>query len=1199
MSDESQLSLDLEISPEPTEVPAPVARSEHPDEAIDPPTAEQQAAISARSADVFCEAGAGSGKTRVLVGRYCDALTEDGVALDEILAFTFTERAAAELRGRIRIELGRRSRAAERAGDSERAAELRGLARETERAWVTTIHGFCRRLLGRHPVAAGLDPRFRVLDAPEASRLLDQAGREALDSLISEGDEAVTRAAAAYRPDRFAGIAQTAHERLRSQGMSDPRLPEAGEPVPSIKPGAKKKAKKDSEGKPIEPTDPTLSPAEREAALRARAALEAMLGRLHSRYAELKALGSGLDFSDLELITVRLLGESPAVAEFWREHFRHLMVDEFQDTNAVQLTLIEALRGPETKLFIVGDEQQSIYRFRAADLEVFRDQRRKARAAEQTEVLALRGNFRSSAPVLAAANAIGRTLLPDFQELTSGREESASAVELLLTLDEGTKKNARTWKSEEIDLKPPPSVGQPAIFAEALALAERLSELVDSKEAKAGEIVVLLRAFTHVDAYEEAMRRFGLDPYVMGGRGYWSQQQVEDLLRLLACVANPLDDEMLFGALAGPGVGVSPDALWLLRAASGREAHVWPVVAHLYGGEEHRPPSLDEHREQIEAIDADDVGRLQLFCERLASLRARASLTPLDSLVELTMDTFGYDLALLALSGGRGRMANVRKLMRLASEFERNEGRNLRGFLDQAARSTERDEREGMAPVNAEDHDGVRIMTVHGAKGLEFPVVAVPDMGRKLNAGHRAEDLWIGRRGLDGAEPRFGMRLAFPTAKSMGIWELSELAEEESAAEAEEACRLLYVAATRAQRLLVLSGSYRPEHLEPAEGTKPSDTALKRLLPALGELGWDGSRASVTLPAPNRIDPSDTRPLPPTELAIRVNSPGPERAEELREGRPATARAPEPIPGAVKPPLLTEDSSPVPLGHLSYTALASYERCGYRFYLERVLGVREGEPASSLTASDEVAESEPPPQRASDELPEPDDAEGTMVARTVSPALALGNGVHLALEWSARNDWTDPGRDRVARLLATEGLPDEESLARALELIEGWMQSPLREEIATRRLRPELPFTLGVAGTVLRGNIDLLADGGDSGTPLVVDYKTDITQGRELAALGQRYAGQRAVYALAVAEALGVDEVKTSHVFLEQPSEPIAETFDRARLGEVRTELETLIARVREGRFEVAADPYAAMCFRCPAAARLCPRPAWRPKTDS
>src|SRR5690606_34977976 len=240
-------------------------------------------------------------------------------------------------------------------------------------------------------------------------------------------------------------------------------------------------------------------------------------------------------------------------------------------------------------------------------------------------------------------------------------------------------------------LELPPSQGKPRVVAEARALAARLRELVDAGEARPGEIVVLLRAFTHVDAYEEALRRFGLDPYVVGGRGYWSQQQVEDLLRLLAVVANPLDDEMLFGALASPACGVTPDTLWLLRRGAGRRGHVWFALAAAFGDGEER----DFDQEQAAAIDAiakPDAEKLRGFCSTLAQLRAEAALLPLDALVERTMNAFRYDLSLLARPQGAGRMANVRKLMRLAAEFERNEGRDLRGFLDQAtaARSEER-----------------------------------------------------------------------------------------------------------------------------------------------------------------------------------------------------------------------------------------------------------------------------------------------------------------------------------------------------------------------------------------------------------------------------------------------------------------------------------------------------------------------------
>jgi ATP-dependent helicase/nuclease subunit A len=534
-----------------------------------PLTPEQLAAVSARDRDVFLEAGAGTGKTRVLVERYCEAVCADDVGVESILAFTFTERAAAELRERIRRELSGRARAAREAGDRDRAAELAGHARATERAWVTTIHGFCRRLLAAHPVAAGLDPRFRVLAEGEAARLRDRAFAEALAELMEHGGEEVTRAAAAYKPYRLAEMTLGVHARLRSQGMAEPTLPPVSEAVRSLD--------------PEEPVDPEeaperLTPAEREAATVARAALEALLEGFHGRYERLKAERSGLDFADLELRALALLRESPTVRDAWRERFAHVLVDEFQDTNRVQLALVEELRGPETRLFCVGDEHQSIYRFRNADLAVFRSRRDEARADPGTEVLALRGNFRARPAPLAAVNAAGAALLDGFVPLTWGRDEPAEGppagtVELLLTQAERSREAAR-WKDEGIDLESPPSEGTPAFVAEARLLARRLRELVNSGEAGRGDIVVLLRAFTHVDAYEDALARAGLDPYVVGGRGYWSQQQVEDLVRLLGCVANPLDDELLFGALASPAASASPDALWLLRRAAKPGRHV-------------------------------------------------------------------------------------------------------------------------------------------------------------------------------------------------------------------------------------------------------------------------------------------------------------------------------------------------------------------------------------------------------------------------------------------------------------------------------------------------------------------------------------------------------------------------------------------------------------------------------------------------
>ena len=210
--------------------------------------------------------------------------------------------------------------------------------------------------------------------------------------------------------------------------------------------------------------------------------------------------------------------------------------------------------------------------------------------------------------------------------------------------------DAPRWKSDEIQLEPPPSEAAPSVVAEARFLARRLRELVDADEAERGDIVVLLRAFTHVDAYEEALARAGLDPYVVGGRGYWSQQQVEDLVRLLGCISQParrrapLRRPRVTRRRREPGCA--------LAAAPGRRvrsSHIWPLVEWRYGGAERQPFEPDP--EWLEHVPGEDAERLQRFCSILGPLRDEAPLLGLEALVERAMTAFGYDLALLAPPG--------------------------------------------------------------------------------------------------------------------------------------------------------------------------------------------------------------------------------------------------------------------------------------------------------------------------------------------------------------------------------------------------------------------------------------------------------------------------------------------------------------------------------------------------------------------
>ncbi len=1141
-----------------------------------PPTAEQATAIEARERDVFLEAGAGTGKTRVLVDRYCDAVDLDGVEPERILAFTFTERAASEMRRRVRVELMRRSRAAE---EPERSSRLRRAARAGEGAPITTIHGFCRRLLGAYPVAAGLDPNFRVLDADEATRLSVIAFEAVLAELAATDDD-VARAAAGYR-NRLRGLIRAAHDECRNQGS---RVE-----LPPIQITA---FEGDGEG--------ATDPAALELADASYQALRRLLVAFAERYSEAKAERSGVDFDDLQLLTVELIGSSAAIARAQQERFDHLLIDEFQDTSPLQVTLVRSLCGPETRLFTVGDEFQSIYAFRGADLESFRAERERIRERlGDGAVLPLSGSFRSDPTIVAAVNVVGECLLDDFRPLRVGREPEGerpgpqgASVEVLAVERKG-------W-NDGIEIKTTAVETAANRIAEARNLARHLRLLADDGVDPAS-MVLLLRAFSHVDAYAEALELAGLDPYVVGGRGYWSAQQVEDALRLLACVANPLDDEPLFGALASPACGASPDALWMLRRMAGRGRHIWPALeGQLLSGEAPDPDEPSTSAEDLELwrraaewaerMSGEDRGRIERFARLLVDLRERAPLLPLDGLVEATLETFDYDLAALAMPGGNRRAANLLKLIRLAGEYESHEGRDLRGFLLYARDRAALSDREAEASVAAEDHPGITVMTIHAAKGLEFDCVAVADLGRAQVTAGAPPDLRLsfGAGGLDASRadqepegegnpedddewlgPRVGLRLARAGGKSLTLDGYTEIQEAAAAAESQESGRLAYVAASRARRRLILSGLFDPQdldggHTEP----KPSHSVLSRLLPALG--ATDTAHLEVKIaPATARGD-LDATFEPPT-VAVHVLGAGEREAAELGfEMRPP---APDPDPGDdVEPPMLAlaERGGSAARG-LSYAALADYNRCGYRFLAERVLGL-----GSEVAAAGPLQ-------------PHPDDAAPT------SNRFGFGRAVHDLLETSARDGWRAPGHELIAATLAREGVAAGRA-EDATGLLNAWLESDLLAELAGAgaRFRPEVPFRIALGSeTIMRGTIDLLVEV-PGRPPLVIDYKTDAEPPAAGEPLSEDYEIQRSLYAHAVAEATDAPEVASAYVFLADPARSIRADLDAAAIAAGRERIEALIAGIRARRFEATDTPHRSLCHDCPARPRLCPHPKER-----
>ncbi|HEX6713975.1 MAG TPA: UvrD-helicase domain-containing protein [Thermoleophilaceae bacterium] len=1091
------------------------------------PTTQQERAVDRRDGPLFVHAGAGSGKTSVLVERFVRAALDDEAGVDSVLAITFTDKAAAEMKLRIRNRLA--------------ALGERELARETERAWVSTIHGFCSRVLRAHPLAAGIDPEYRVLDEGEAARLALQASEQAMEEFLGDGSEPDRlELLAAYGPDRLGQLLRDFHARRRAAGESEPALPVPGD--------------------------------ERDAReIAACRLLSELLGLFNVRYAELKRRRSALDFDDLELLTRDLLRDNPALRDRYRARFKHVLVDELQDVNPLQEQLLELVS--DDNLFTVGDELQSIYGFRHADVGVFR--RRRADAEREDRIESLTVNFRSRGEILDVIDAAFSEVFDDFQPLDAppGTERGEEPrVELLLA-----DRSPARWKETHGD--DPFGVGEANLWraAEARLLAKRIESIAVAERRSWGDFVILLRASSDALLYERALRDRGVPTYLAGGGGYWGQQQVADVRSYLAAVANPLDEVAVIAALASPLGDVSLDAVVTLGLEAKRaHANLWDVLRRAAGsadavtadaGAAADPDAgaTDPRGSADEAIAADaadslsprDRARVGAFVQRLERDRVDAPRIALEDLLDRAITDSGYDAAVLTMPDGERRMANLRKLMRVARSFEDEEGRDLRGFIDFLDEQRLIRPREGEATLEGAELGAVRIMTIHNAKGLEFPVVCVADLGREA----REDDAL-----LDIADDgRIALRIASLEDGLVDSRDRAELREARRDADDLEERRIMYVAVTRAEERLILSGATDFEKWpDPKPLGAPANWLWRALVPDLpdrvasGEVGgesvrdWEGRPARIawTVCAPATVEAV----LPAADRA-------PEPLGDPADAQHMLALAPHfepvPAPGAL------------PVSRLSYSALASYARCGYRFHLERVAG---------LHATEDV-------------VPGADEFGGDI------SALARGTVVHELLEHMDMATGSVPGDERLAAAIeAHGGRASAETLADVRRLVEGFASSAMRARLATAQsVRMEVPFAFNLAAgersLLITGYLDVLAREADR--TLVLDYKTDALEGREPASMiDDRYSGQRTVYGLAALRA-GAAQVEVAYSFLERPDEVVSSLFTAADAPALERRLVELAEGLVTGRFEPSATPGADLCAGCPGRAALC---SWPPE---
>ncbi|HEU4972697.1 MAG TPA: UvrD-helicase domain-containing protein [Gaiellaceae bacterium] len=1106
---------------------------------------EEQLAAVEEDGSVFVSAGAGTGKTSVLVERYVRAVCERGIDVESILVITYTRKAAGELRTRIRASLRERGRP--------------DLARELDGAWISTIHGFCARLLRAHPFAAGLDPRFRELEDAGAAVLRGEAFDRALQEFCAGGDPERMRLLATYRADGLRRMLTGVYETLRSAGrdlvlelgerastgdavgtlrreaqaLTDDAAAtatqrgNAAELLHVLGEGATPERLVDlsafaSKGARAASFEQARKAAERaaleELAASDRELLQELLERFGEAYAAAKRRESVVDFEDLQLAARDLLRDDDEVREATQLRFRTVMVDEFQDTNRLQCELIDLVAHPEhSEVFTVGDEFQSIYGFRHADLEVFRERREQA-----PSLLSLARNYRSRPQVLSAVNHLfGDEFGHDYQPLAASAEFSdpvfGHPVELLVTDKSSFIGTNEHWRT-----------------GEARRIAARVRELVDSGEADPGEIVVLFAAGTDAERYEEALRREGLPTYRATGRGYFGQQQVVDLLAYLRLLHNRYDDVALATVLASPFVGVSNDALVLMR----RNATRRPLFTAL---ERTLPEHLAESDERL----------LRAFLQRYERLVRASTRVRLEELCERIVSEHDYDLAVLARWDGARRFANMRKLGRLARDYETVRGSDIEGFVRFVREQDALGAKELEAVAEEEGGGAVRLLTIHAAKGLEFKVVIVADAGRDTG-GPRGTDEIVAL-----SDGRFGFRMLHPTrGRREGVFAWDDVKEEASRQEKDERLRLYYVAMTRAIDRLIVSGAIDPART--ADRGTPIGWVLDRLdayqtvieadeTPV--ELDRGDARFVLTV---SRLSPASDEP-PAADPDGSADELQLALFDELPAGRPRLGIELQPLAEIPAP-------RPHDVRRLSYSALALFERCSYRYYAERVLGL-------------------PPRPRGW-----VGDGERTGLAAT-----ELGDAVHRLLELVPLDAPTAPSRDDLDR--AVRGwYPDvsQEELARIGEMVDAYCRSDLASRIAgLQGARPERPFTFEHDGVVIRGRLDVLWREGSRA--VVVDYKSNVLEGRSPAEIIEaEYSLQRLVYALVCLRA-GAEEVEVAYQFLEQPDDIASTTFTVADVPALEAELSAAIVRIRAGEFRPTPSEFA--CSDCPALDLVCAGP--------
>jgi ATP-dependent helicase/nuclease subunit A len=1117
---------------------------------------EQVAGAYTIDRHISVTAGPGSGKTTVLVERYLHILRENPqLNIDQIVAITFTNRAANEMRERLREQL---NLILQTAAADERKHWL-NYKRTLDGAIITTIHGFCARLLREFPVEAGVDPQFLLLDEHRAAMLLESVVEESLTQFISAGHVEISRLTLGVGRGRLAQALAQIYRDMRGQGLSlsDLAMKTAAShateddharalielsstmddflalrrTTPAARANHSLVSSSWSDLQPLVNTIPEVSDlAEycraiegfREARPQARGdfkghvqALDALvwekelLGRvpqvsldlfakqyslevvllltsIDERLKQEKQKLSALDFDDLELRALTLL-ERPEVMTRATERYKFFLVDEFQDTNGLQRQLLERLalqkaRRGSANLFIVGDSKQSIYGFRGADVGVFSEMTGTLLAAGG-EVKPLLLNFRSQPPLIHFFNYLFERLFQPSGEITPQERkelgyvdhdksvakrdprDSGPLIELMITTeasgeedDPKAEQTSRELDAEQLALRIASLVGSAGILPadEGLtSVSVEPSNVVfnesrqDACVPSYSDIALLFRAMTNIQIYESAFRRANIPYQTVLGRGFYEREEITDLIQLLRFLDNKTDELALAAVLRSPLGGISDNALLALRCA--------PWLDELDTGDELRHftqirplhVALLRHPD-IAFINDDEHQLLDRAAGMIKGLIARQHNYSLSQLLRFAVEQSDFQTVIAATFDGAQRLANVQRLFTLAERFERSGAHLIRDFVRYVEEFEAIGSRESEGQID-EATNAVKLMTIHQAKGLEFPIVIIPDLQRSS----KPPDDWFL------LDRQRGLTLKVPDGRGKLVAGCTFTAFEQRHAWREqfESMRLLYVAATRAEDRLILSGT-----------TKDLDKLGVRTGTWLNWI-WQ----SLELPAQTQsgIVELQGESGDAIQLQLTVNLAHERSAEAKEKGEDAadekTTENAELAGDSISEafPLLRpiEPERDRAIHRFSVTQLINYQRCPRQYYFDRVLHA----PAPDALAVWNDAEAPEPPANLTATL------KGAVIHRFCETYSTKDDPEKLL-----RQSFTEVVRNRQAQLAdRLVEINENEAITELFPLAQNYLRSAVFERVERARALSEPPASAGgnwVTSTGPRNEVGLWSE---------------------------------------------------------------------------------------------------------------------------